>query len=233
MPKNVKKSVKKSLTANTVEVRQPQITNTSVLSERSPSWPKKKFGLKTPVLVLLVLIVVLGLLGFLFKDKILVATINGRPVFRYELNQRLTSTYGKEALENLIVEKLIKDEAKKRGVSVSAQDVEQEAKKLEKSLGEGVTLEDALKFQGVSLADFKKQLELRLQLNKIMEKEITISEEEVTKFIEENGKTLVASGEAERKIEAREQLKEQKINESLQTWIEGLLAKAKITRFLK
>ena len=169
----------------------------------------------------------------MLKDKFLVATINGRPVFRYELDQRLTSTYGKEALENLIVEKLIKDEAKKRGVSVSEQDVEQEAKKLEKSLGEGVTLEDALKFQGVSLADFKKQLELRLQLNKILEKEITISEEEVTKFIEENGKTLVATGEAERKTEARKQLKEQKINESLQTWIEGLLAKAKITRFLK
>jgi len=72
-----------------------------------------------------------------------------------------------------------------------------------------------------------------LQLNKILEKEITISEEEVTKFIEENGKTLVATGEAERKTEARKQLKEQKINESLQTWIEGLLAKAKITRFLK
>jgi len=233
MPKNVKKSVKNSLTANTMEVQQPQITDTSVLSERSSFWSKKKFGLKTPVLAFLVFIIVLGLLGFLLKDKFLVATINGRPVFRYELTQRLTSTYGKEALENLIVEKLIKDEAKKRGVSVSEQDVEQEAKKLEKSLGEGVTLEDALKFQGVSLADFKKQLELRLQLNKILEKEITISEEEVTKFIEENGKTLVATGEAERKTEARKQLKEQKINESLQTWIEGLLAKAKITRFLK
>jgi len=229
------KETKKNQPATVDRATKTQLLTSSDLSEEKHVWSRKRFGIKIPIFILILLgvIVVLGLLGFLLKDKFLVATINGRPVFRYELTQRLTSTYGKEALENLIVEKLIKDEAKKRGVSVSEQDVEQEAKKLEKSLGEGVTLEDALKFQGVSLADFKKQLELRLQLNKILEKEITISEEEVTKFIEENGKTLVATGEAERKTEAREQLKEQKINESLQTWIEGLLAKAKITRFLK
>lgn len=226
MPRSVKKITKKSVMTDVVEMPQPQMEKTSV-------WPKKKFGIKPPVLILLVLIIVLGLLGFLFKDRLLVATINGRPIFRYELDQRLTSTYGKEALENLIVEKLIKEEAKKSGVSVSEQEVSEESKRLEASLGEGVTLEDALKFQGVSLADFKKQLELRLQLNKILEKQITISDEEVDKFIKDNGKTLVATGEAERKTEAREQLKEQKINESLQTWIEGLLAKAKITRFLK
>lgn len=226
MPRSVKKITKKSVMTDAVETPQPQV-------EKSSVWPKKKFGIKPSVLILLVLIIVLGLLGFLFKDRLLVATINGRPVFRYELDQRLTSTYGKEALENLIVEKLIKEEAKKSGVNVSEQEVSDEEKRLEASLGEGVTLEDALKFQGVSLADFKKQLELRLQLNKILEKQITISDEEVDKFIKDNEKTLVATGEAERKAEAREQLKEQKINESLQTWIEGLLAKAKITRFLK
>lgn len=232
MPKSTKKNTKKYLSANK-EAEEPQSIDSSVLSEKSSVRSKKKFGIKTPVLILLVLIIVLGLLGFLFKDRFLVATINGRPVFRHELDQRLISTYGKEALENLIVEKLIKEEAKKSGVNVSEQEVSEEEKRLEASLGEGVTLEDALKFQGVSLADFRKQLELRLQLNKILEKQITISDEEVDKFIKENEKTLVASGEAERKTEAREQLKEQKINESLQTWIEELLAKAKITRLLK
>ena len=80
---------------------------------------------------------------------------------------------------------------------------------------------------------FKEQLKLRLQLTRMLEGEVTVSEEEVDTFLKDNAKTLVATGEAEQRAEAREKVKEQKINSSLQGWVEGLLAKAKITRFLK
>lgn len=229
------KETKKNQPATVDRATKTQLLTSSDLSEEKHVWSRKRFGIKIPIFILILLgvIVVLGLLGFLLKDKFLVATINGRPVFRYELDQRLTSTYGKEALENLIVEKLIKDEAKKRGVNVSEKDVEEEAEKIEKSLGEGVTLKDALSFQGVSLSDFKEQLKLRLQLTRMLEGEVTVSEEEVDTFLKDNAKTLVVTGEAEQRAEAREKVKEQKINSSLQGWVEGLLAKAKITRFLK
>lgn len=183
-------------------------------------------------LVIFILLVAAGL-GYLFKDKFVVAMVNSKPVFRYELNQRLTSTFGKETLENMIVEKLIKEEAKKRGISITDQDIDKEVEKLGKSLGNGMKIEDVLKMQSISLADFKKQLRLRLQVNKILEKEVTISDEEIDKFIKDNSGALIATGEAEKKVEAREKLKEQKISELVQKWVGELLAKAKITRFLK
>ena len=76
-------------------------------------------------------------------------------------------------------------------------------------------------------------MSLRLQVNKILENEVTVSNEEIDKYIKDNGKLMVATGEAERKIEANEKLKEQKISEKIQQWIGDLLSKSKITRFLK
>lgn len=189
--------------------------------------------LKKHLLVLAVLVILIAVLGYFFKDKIIIAIVNGKPIFRYELSQRLTSTFGKETLENIIVEKLIREEAGKKGIVIGDSDVEKEVEKIGKSLGNGMKIEDVLKMQGVSLADFKNQLKLRLQVNKILEKEITVSDEEIDKFIKDNSRALIATGEAEKKTEAREKLKEQKISEQIQKWIGDLLAKSKITRFLK
>ena len=101
-----------------------------------------------------------------------------------------------------------------------------------------VTVEEINKkyqqFQGErSKEEFQKQLKIRLQLNRILEKEISITPEEVDKYIKDNAKSLVATVEAERKIEATETIREQKISSMIQQWVNDLLAKAKITRFLK
>lgn len=190
---------------------------------------KRKYFIPGLFLFILILIV----LGYLFRSKFIAATINGKPVFRYELNKRLTSVFGKETLENLIVEKLIQEETKSKGVTVSEKDISDEVAKLEKSLSAGMKLEDALKYQGVSLTEFKSQLKLRLQVNRILEKEVATSSEEIDKYLKDNDKTIIATGESERKEEAKEKLKEQKIAERVQQWVSELLAKAKVTRFLK
>lgn len=190
---------------------------------------KRKYFIPGLFLFVLILIV----LGYLFRSKFIAATIDGKPIFQCVLNKRLISAYGKETLENLIVEGLIQKEAKSKGVTVSDKDVDDEITKLEKNLGSGMKIEDALKMQGITLAEFKDQLELRLQVNKILEKEIALSSDEIDKYLKDNAKTIVATGESERKEEAKQILMEQKISNRVQTWVSELLAKAKITRFLK
>lgn len=183
--------------------------------------------------VLIVLVVLIAVLGYLFKDRIVVAIVNNKPVFGYVLDQRLVKSYGKETLENMIVEQLIKEEAAKKGVVVTEEDIKAEIDKVTKSLGAGVTIDDALKYQGITLDNFKQQLKIRLQVNKILEKDISVTSDELDKFIKDNDKLLTASGEAERRTEAEAKLKEQKISAKIQTWVSELIAKAKITRFLK
>lgn len=188
---------------------------------------------KKIVLVVITAVVILGLLGYLFKDKFIVAIVNGKPIFRYELSKRIFATYGKETLENLIIENLIKSEVKKAKVNVSEAEVNNEISKISSSLGAGTKIEDVLKLQGMTLKDLQSQILLKLQVNKLLEKEIIVTDEEVNTFIKNNSQSLTATGEAERKIEATELVKSQKISEKIQTWIQDLLTKANITRFLK
>jgi len=188
----------------------------------------KKIGL-----IFIIIVVILGLLGFLFKDKFLVAIVDGKPIFRYELSKRIFATYGKETLENLIIENLIKAEVKKAKINVSEAEVNDEISKISSSLGAGTKIEDVLKLQGMTLRDLQGQILLKLQVNKLLKKEVTVTDEEVNTFIKDNGQSLIATAEAERKAEATDLVKSQKISEKIQTWIQDLLAKAKVTRFLK
>lgn len=205
----------------------------NIVKEGKSESNQKLLGKKRLLLTIISAVVILGILGFFLKDKFIVAIVDGKPIFRYQLNGKLTSTYGKETLENMIIEGLIKEEAVKKSVVIKEDDINKEVGKIEKSLGAGTKLEDVLKYQGVSLADFKRQLELRLIVNRILEKDVAATPGEVDQYLKDNSKTMVATGEAERKAEAQGKIVEQKINEKVQTWISELLSKAKITRLLK
>lgn len=223
--KNINSQNKRSSIKTPVKIEEPSC------SIEKPK-PKITIGKKV-ILFIIFILILLGAAAYFFKGMFLAAVVDGRPVFRQQLNQKLSSTYGKEVLENIIVEDLIRTEAKRRGIDVAKEEIDKEIEKIKGTLGQGVKLEDVLSYQGVSLADFEDQIKLRLQVNKILEKDITISDEEITTYLKDNVETLTATGEAEKKEEANQILREQKINEKIQTWISDLLAKAKINRFLK
>ena len=193
----------------------------------------RKDILKVHLRILIIVILAGAIAGYFFRDKFLAAIVNGKPIFRYQLNKNLTASFGKETLENLIVERLIKEEVKKNQVVVTDGDIDKEVEKISRTLSGGMKIEDALKAQGMTLDNLKTQLRLRLQVNKILEKETTVSGEEIDKFLKDNGKSLTATGEAEKRVEATTILKEQKLSAKIQTWISDLLAKAKISRYLK
>ena len=71
------------------------------------------------------LILAVGIIGLLLANKGLVVAgmVNGKPIFRWELNKTLVSRFGKQTLEGIISERLIADAAKKSGVVVTKEDV--------------------------------------------------------------------------------------------------------------
>lgn len=191
-------------------------------------WPKLVFILLAGL--------VLGFLTYRGRGKILslflAGQVNGQPVFKSQLSKRLYSRYGKQALEDLIVEELIQQEAKSKGVVISNQDFEQAQEKIKKQLGEKADLDSLLAFQGVNREEFKRQLELEISMRKILEKEIVVSQEEIDSFVKENKKYLAATTEGELTQEAKEKLLDQKVGERVNTWVNDLLGKAKVLRFL-
>lgn len=183
------------------------------------------------VIVLLAIVVVAGI--SLFKNKFIVAIVDRRPIFRFQLSQKLvSSSLGKQTLEDMIVETLVEKELKKSKVEVKSEEIDAEIEKLSQSLS-GTKLEDFLKLQGMTLKSLKDQLSLRMRVEKFLQKDISITDEKISSYIKENVKTMTATTEAEKKEEARANILQEEMQNKVQTWISDLLAKAKISRFLK
>lgn len=191
-----------------------------------------KKAVKKVVFVVLTLFV-LGFLGYRFRDKFLAGMVNGQPVFRYELTGRLYSQYGRVVLEDLIVDKLISQEAKKKGMAVSRQELDEGIAKIKQQLGDKADLDSLLSLQGIQKSDFEHQLETQILVKKILANEITVTDEEISTYIKENRKLMTATAEADLRVEAGETLLEKKISEQVNSWVSGLLSGAKILRFVK
>jgi parvulin-like peptidyl-prolyl isomerase len=185
---------------------------------------------KTPV-VIGILTVVLLLALALSKGYILAAIVNNKPIFRSQLTQTLMSRFGKQTLEGMISEKLIAEEAQRSGVSITQEEIDKQEEEVLKSFGGKVTLDELLKFQGTTKSEFDGQIRLQLLVNKLLEKDVTVTDEEIASYKETNRALMVSSDEAGLKEEARNTLLEQKINEKIQPWFTELKNKAKIFKF--
>jgi len=189
---------------------------------------RKPLGPILAVTLFVILFIVLAI----NKGYVLAALVNGMPVFRWQLTSTLLARYGKTTLEGIISEKLIADEAKKKNISLTQQEIDKKEEEILKSFGGGVTLDEVLKFQGMTKAEFDKQVSVQLMVTKLLGGNITVEDTEVTAFIEKNRSFLTATDEADLREEAKNTLFDQKINEKIQPWFTEVKNKAKILRFL-
>lgn len=106
------------------------------------------------------------------------ATVNGEPITEAEWLTRLRLMAGKNALDNLIREKVLRQEARKHGVTISTAEIATKAQEFEKGYRErtGSTekFSDFLKQQGLSLASFQAAMrysaEMQLMQQKLVQK---------------------------------------------------------------
>jgi len=187
---------------------------------------------KTGVVAIILGIVILGLLA-INRGLIIAAIVNNKPIFRSTVNRSLVARYGTQTLENMITEQLINDEAKKLNITVTNEEIDAEQKEILASFGGNVTLEEVLSYQGMTKEDFNQQIRLQMLLTKIIGKDITITDDEITKYITDNPSTLVATDSEGMKKEAQEALLTQKVSEQLQTWYGALKEKSKVFRLMK
>lgn len=190
---------------------------------------KKTHGLPKIIIIFLVFIILVGGL-FYFRNRFIVAVVNGQPITRFGLINELEKQSGKKTLESLIIKTLIFQEAKKQKISVSKDEVNQEISKLEESFSsQGQDFNQTLEAQGVTLIQLKEQIEIQKIVEKLVSGSVKVADEEVEKYLEEN-KDLFPEGTSTEdvKTEARQQLENQRLSEEIQTWIESIKNSAKI-----
>ncbi len=198
--------------------------------------PEKSVSMRRPLPFarIAIAVLVLGLAALLFANKglIVAATVNGKPIFRWDLNQQMTARFGAQTLEGMISEELIAAEAKKAGVTVTKEEVDAKVQSVVASLGGNVSIDDLLKYQGMTKVEFENQIRLQLLVEKLLGKDIVVTDEDVAGYIASNEAALTATDEAGMKEEARQAILSGKINEKLQTWFAELKTNAKIFKFL-
>lgn len=179
--------------------------------------------------------VLLGLFLFSFKDYYFAAIVNNRPITRHSLDRELEKQGGRQVLEGLITEILILQEAKEQKVEISQEEIEAKMGEIETQVtSQGSDLDTLLEAQGQTRQDLEEQIEVQLIVEKIVDKDVVISEEELENYFEEN-KEFLAEGATfeEIKEDLRESLRQEKISNQTQAWLEGLKQKAKIYYLLE
>ncbi len=183
---------------------------------------------------------VLVLIGIFFAASRLwvVAWVDNKPITKFELYSLLEKRDQGKTTEELVVEKLLVSEGKKQEQVISDAEVEAEIVKIEESQGGKEQLDQILTIQALSREDFRKLVELQLLKQKLFGANTDISDEDVQKYIDENKDSLPtnvmsnpeSSEAAELKANVKEQLKQLKINDNFNAWLQQNLQSSRVVK---
>lgn len=196
--------------------------------------PEEKGGIKKSLLIPIVLIILAGLL-FYFKSLFIVATVNGQPIWRYNLIRDLEKQSGKRALDAIVTKDLVLQEAKKQNVVASDDEINKEIDKLKENLKkENQDLNQLLASEGMSEPEFREQMMLQKIVEKIAGKDIKVTDQEISDYISKNKDMFPKDSKPEDlKVQVKDQLTQQKLSEKIQEWITSLRNGAKINYYLQ
>ncbi|MBN2584198.1 MAG: peptidylprolyl isomerase [Planctomycetes bacterium] len=117
-----------------------------------------------------------------------VARVNGETITREELTDTLLKYYSARALDSMIQQRVIRQEARRLGIKASAKDIEQAETEFfaSRNFRQGMPLaerrkqwNERLALRGLTEDDFRRELELEILLRKIADRRIAVSDEQV------------------------------------------------------
>jgi len=184
----------------------------------------------------LVLIILLGGVGYFGYQHLVLAWVDNTPITRYTLYKQLEEKYGKGFTEQLISESLIIKESQAKGVEVTDVDIDPEIKKIEDSQGGADKLKQAIETQNVTMLQLRNQIKYKLLIDKSFGKDVTITEQEVNEYIEKNKdqmpplEGMPASESAKLKQQISDSLKSEKVNKTFEDWLRESLQSSRVKR---
>jgi foldase protein PrsA len=193
---------------------------------KKESWFKKNKTLVTS----LIIVMIAFLAGFFVKNNLISAMVNGRPIWKKELVKEMETYYGESVLSSIIEGELIKQEAEKRGIKATEEEVSNQIKMIEDSMkSQGQDLQQALKESGMTIEDLRENYKMNILIEKLLADKITVTDEDIQKYIEENKDSFPEGTDMEQiKSLVEEGLKQEKMSTEYQSFINGLREKADI-----
>ena len=236
-----KEAAKKATTAKSAPAKKPTkpaapVKKTETKASTSvASSATRSFKVKKSYVLLVAGLVALAAFLYFFRGLFVAAVVNGQPISRLAIVKEAEKQSGKQSLNNLVRNTIIEQEARKQNVTVSEKEIDDEVKKVEESLTkQGQKLDQVLSLQGMTREDLRKLIRLDKLVGKMVGKDIKVTDKEVDEYIEKN-QELLPQEQDENKLKetVREQIKQQKLNEQVRTWLSDLQNKAKVLYFVQ
>ncbi|MBD0384017.1 peptidyl-prolyl cis-trans isomerase [Paenibacillus sedimenti] len=119
-----------------------------------------------------------------------VAKVNGVSISTTQFYEAMVASGGEQTLDSLISDELINQEAKKAGIQVTEDDINNEIAAIKKSFATEDEFQQTLTSYGMSLDDLKKNMQTQVVLKKILEPQVTITDEQIKQYYDENLESL-------------------------------------------
>lgn len=147
-----------------------------------------KFSTKQ-FLILLAVIIVIGA-GIIISITALksdsVAKVDGKSITKDELYEAMLKENGALILDVLIEDKILDLELKQAKESVDKADIKAEVETYYDTYGDQAGLEAALEESGLTMEMFEKNVEKIVKMNKLLSKEVEVTEEDTRAYFDEN-----------------------------------------------
>lgn len=142
----------------------------------------------------LVLVICLVTYVFIYppihKNGETVAKVNGVSISKNQLYDKLVSGSGKQALQSMISEEVIRQEAEKSGVQVTDADMNTELGNVKSMFSSDEEFNQALVTYGMTLEGLKQDLKSQVQLRKLLEPQISVTDEQIKQYYTDNLESL-------------------------------------------
>ncbi|MBW7459597.1 peptidylprolyl isomerase, partial [Paenibacillus sepulcri] len=115
-----------------------------------------------------------------------VATVNDVKITQDNLFDKMISLGGKSTLDQMIQEELVKQEADKAGITATEADIDSEVKLWEGRFPTADDFNAWLQQNGMTEADFRKEMPTQLRIRKLLEPKATVTDDQIKQYFDQN-----------------------------------------------
>jgi parvulin-like peptidyl-prolyl isomerase len=227
--KTTKKTTKKAVKSTTVDMASATLP---VMDTPVVTAAPKSFKLPSRLLPLALIVVGIALLTYKVGPYFVPAIVGSTPVTRFEIWNRLEKSYGAQALDDVVNEKILDSAIAKSGVKVDQAKVDEQVKALETQFESLGGLDAALEQRGMTRSELTKQVKTQLAVEEILKDKVNPKDDEVKAAFDEAATTTYKDKKFEDvKDQVRDELVQTKLVEAFRNWFETIKAEAKLKNF--
>jgi foldase protein PrsA len=165
-----------------------------------------------------------------------VATVNGVSISKDMLFDKMIETGGAPILDTMIVEEILNQKAEESGLKVTSTDIDDEIKMYKERFSADGEWEAVLQQNNTTEDELRQNIVIDLQIRKLLASQTTVTDDEISKFFDENVEAMTIDDKAptleEKKEEIRFTLVNQKVTQLAPGFIEEVKASADIKNTL-